>query len=65
MEPERPSERPRFGLCADCRYARRVTTSRRSVFLLCGRSESEPEYPRYPRIPVVSCKGYDPGSPLQ
>jgi len=57
--------RSQFGLCADCRHARRVTTSRGSVFLLCGRSEREPAYPRYPRIPVVTCKGHEAASRLQ
>ena len=65
MEPERRFEGSQSGLCEHCRFARRVTTARGSIFLLCGRSESEPDYPRYPRLPVVSCKGYETGSPLQ
>jgi hypothetical protein len=50
----------RFGLCDTCRYQRIVRTTRGSVFTLCERSRTEPEYPRYPRIPVLSCAGYVP-----
>ena len=65
MEPERPPGSTLFGLCDDCRHARRVTTSRGSMFLLCGRSENDPAYPRYPRLPVLACRGHEPEGPLQ
>ena len=51
------------GLCADCRHARRVSSRRGSAFLLCGRSATEPEYPRYPPLPVLRCVGYERGTP--
>lgn len=61
------SERPANGLCDSCRYQRLVPNTRGSVFTLCLRSRSEPEYPRYPRVPVLSCPGHRrrpvPGSP--
>jgi len=47
------------GLCADCRWARRVGTPR-SVFWLCERSKSDPRYERYPRLPVLACPGHEP-----
>lgn len=47
-----------FGLCADCRHAQRVESSRGSVFLLCGLSKTEPSFPKYPRLPMLSCSGY-------
>jgi hypothetical protein len=53
-------ERARAGLCADCRWARRVTSARGSVFLLCRRAESDPAYPRYPQLPRLACPGYEP-----
>jgi len=59
MEPDRERDRGRYGLCADCLHARRVKTARGSEFLLCERSETEPEYPRYPRLPILSCQGYE------
>jgi hypothetical protein len=31
------------------------------VFSLCRRSRDEPErFPRYPRLPVLRCVGYEP-----
>jgi hypothetical protein len=50
----------RVGLCAGCRHVRRIATRRGSEFILCERAESQPEYPRYPRLPVTSCAGFEP-----
>jgi hypothetical protein len=37
-----------------------VPNTRGSVFSLCERSRSEPDrYPRYPRLPVGECAGYE------
>ncbi len=48
-----------MGLCATCIHRREVPNSRGSVFYLCQRSKSDPAYPRYPRLPVLSCPGYE------
>jgi predicted CoA-binding protein len=53
----------RIGLCFDCRYARTVPTPR-STFWLCGLSAVDPSFPKYPRLPVVACRGYEPGKPV-
>ena len=58
MAPEEPADRPRYGLCADCEFARRIQTTRGSEFLMCERSQTDPDYPRYPRLPVLRCPGY-------
>lgn len=50
------------GLCADCRYARRLANRRGSVFLLCARAATEPEFLRYPPLPVLRCRGHQPGA---
>ncbi len=47
------------GLCDTCTHQRIVRTGRGSVFSLCARSRVEPEYPRYPRIPVLACPGHE------
>lgn len=64
MHPESCSaespERARVGLCWDCRWARRVTSSRGSVFYLCRRAETDPAYPKYPPLPRLRCAGYEP-----
>lgn len=46
------------GLCSDCAHARRIESDRRSVFVLCQLSASDPAFPKYPRLPVLSCRGY-------
>jgi hypothetical protein len=51
--------RPSAGLCDRCRHQRLVPNTRGSVFSLCERSRSDPAYPRYPRLPVLSCSGFD------
>jgi hypothetical protein len=49
------------GLCDSCAYQRVVRNTRGSSFSLCRRSTDEPErYPRYPRVPVLACRGYKP-----
>jgi len=64
MNAPRPP-RPPVGLCDSCRHQRLVPNSRGSVFSLCERSRTEPEFPRYPRIPVLECRGFEmaDGSP--
>jgi hypothetical protein len=53
---------PPAGLCAGCRWARRLASAR-SAFLRCDRSDTDPGFPRYPALPVVACAGYEPGAP--
>ncbi|HEX8690425.1 MAG TPA: hypothetical protein VF729_09315 [Solirubrobacterales bacterium] len=56
-----PSPAQPRGLCDSCRHQQLVPNTRGSVFSLCLRSRSDPEYPRYPRLPVLSCAGHEPG----
>ncbi|OLB33365.1 MAG: hypothetical protein AUH13_01185 [Acidobacteria bacterium 13_2_20CM_58_27] len=46
------------GLCADCIHARSVQSDRGSTFLFCELSARDPKFPKYPRLPVLSCEGY-------
>jgi hypothetical protein len=48
------------GLCDNCVHQRVVTNTRGSRFSLCERSKTEPEFPKYPRVPVVECRGFEP-----
>ena len=50
---------PAAGLCDTCAHQRVVRNTRGSVFSLCERSRSDPAYPRYPRLPVRECPGYE------
>ena len=54
---------PSPGLCATCRHAT-VVRGARSEFWMCRRSATDPSFPRYPRLPVRSCRGYEPGEPI-
>jgi hypothetical protein len=55
-EPDR--ERSRVGLCADCGYMQQIESARGSIFYLCKRSATDPEFPKYPQLPVLQCRGY-------
>jgi hypothetical protein len=48
------------GLCDSCRQQKLVPNTRGSVFSLCLRSRQDRRYPRYPRVPVLSCPGHEP-----
>jgi len=52
-------ERARIGLCADCAHARRIESSRGSVFYMCLRAEEDPAFKKYPALPVTTCRGYE------
>ena len=51
------------GLCLTCAHARVQRNDRASEFWRCARAERETDYPKYPRLPVRSCAGHEPGRP--
>lgn len=51
--------RERAGLCADCTHALHIESNRGSTFLFCQLSRSDPRFAKYPRLPVLSCSGYE------
>ncbi|HEX5820245.1 MAG TPA: hypothetical protein VFY30_00610 [Solirubrobacterales bacterium] len=51
--------RPAAGLCDRCRHQRLIPNTRGSEFSLCERSKTDPDFPRYPRLPVTSCTGLE------
>jgi hypothetical protein len=53
------ADQTRVGLCASCQHARRIESSRGSVFYLCLRAEHDPEFKKYPALPVRSCAGFE------
>jgi hypothetical protein len=55
---ERAPSPPREGLCATCAHARRVENDRGSVFVRCAYAAVDPSFPKYPRLPVMSCAAY-------
>jgi len=53
-----PTNSNPVGLCANCVHARPVESAKGTQFLLCQLSQSDPRFPKYPRLPVLSCSGY-------
>lgn len=51
-----------IGICRSCLYVRSIRSARGSEFYLCRRAEFDPEYPRYPPLPVFACRGFEPAS---
>ena len=49
----------RVGLCATCTHVQRVISDHGAVFYLCTLSAVDPRFPKYPRLPVLSCAGYE------
>jgi hypothetical protein len=48
------------GLCAACQHAKLNETRRGTVYLRCTRAAWDSRLPRYPRLPVTRCVGFDP-----
>jgi hypothetical protein len=48
------------GLCERCTHVQVVESARGSRFYLCRLSFTDPEFPRYPRLPVIVCRGFAP-----
>ncbi len=56
---------PPIGLCESCTHVRIVENRRGSRFYLCELSAVDPAFPRYPRLPVLQCRGYRPQEPRE
>ena len=49
-----------YGLCSHCIHFKRIESSRGSVFVMCQRGLTDERFPKYPRLPVLRCAGFDP-----
>jgi hypothetical protein len=47
------------GLCDTCAHQRIVKNTRGSTFSMCERSKTDEKFPKYPRLPVRECRGYE------
>lgn len=56
----RPPDDPRrkAGLCATCAHAAVITSSKQSTFYLCRLSAVDPNFRKYPVLPVLRCSGH-------
>jgi propionyl-CoA synthetase len=48
------------GLCAACQHAKINETRRGTAYLRCTRAAWDSRLPRYPRLPVTQCVGFEP-----
>ena len=61
MEPGPPEARnSNVGLCSACQHIRLIQSDRGSNFYLCQKSLTDSAFPKYPRLPVLQCRGYEP-----
>ena len=44
------------GLCDACKWQKLIRNTRGSTFSMCR----HPELPKYPRLPVKECRGFEP-----
>jgi hypothetical protein len=51
---------PDPGLCATCRHAA-IVRGARYAFWMCRLSATDPTFDRYPRLPILQCRGYQRG----
>lgn len=51
------------GLCTACQYAKIIRSAKGSVFIMCGLAKTDPRYNKYPVLPVLLCRGYEPRLP--
>jgi len=58
--PQQQEQGDKAGLCDSCIHSRRVVSARESVFMLCQLGFSDARFPKYPRLPVLSCEGFAP-----
>lgn len=47
------------GLCRNCVHARRIVSGKGSEFWRCAVSEREPDWPKYPPLPVLNCRKHE------
>jgi hypothetical protein len=47
------------GLCAACLHAKVAQTRRGTAYLRCTRAAWDDRLPRYPRLPVTECAGFE------
>jgi len=48
-----------LGLCADCAHAQIIRSDKGSAFLQCQLSFTDSRFVKYPRLPVLTCSGYE------
>ncbi len=52
-------EHMKAGLCNTCVHQKIIRSGRGSEFSMCLRSKTDERFPKYPRLPVLECPGYE------
>ena len=52
--------REQSGVCRNCAYGRWLKTGGGGEIILCRLSDSDARFPKYPRLPMLSCPGWSP-----
>jgi hypothetical protein len=60
MDQKSRNDSVQVGLCENCKFVRRMESDRGSIFYMCQRSLTDATFPKYPRLPVLLCRGYVP-----
>lgn len=47
-----------IGLCAKCEFVKIIENDRGSQFIFCQKSQLDASFSKYPRLPVLQCKGF-------
>lgn len=47
------------GLCGSCWHSRLIASAKGTTYFLCERSFADPQFPKYPAIPVTQCTGFE------
>lgn len=48
-----------FGLCDRCAAQRLVRSARGATFSMCELGLRDPDWPKYPRMPVLACSRFE------
>jgi hypothetical protein len=51
------------GLCDRCAFSVAIVSARKSVFVLCKKSGADSDFAKYPRLPVLECRGFEQKNP--
>jgi hypothetical protein len=57
-EREVKQRRAEIGLCLGCVHHALIVSKNGSEFHLCEKNKEDSSFHKYPRLPVLNCKGY-------
>jgi hypothetical protein len=61
MELGTQQDESQIGLCLTCMHGRPIKHPRGGdSYWRCGLSDTDKRFPKYPRLPVLQCIGYEP-----